>query len=87
MRVIGSPNMSAPSGFGIQPDPADTSRYKVFIGQAGLGMGRDYYTNKGTEYDAFRAAYQDYIATILQLTGDADSRGSAAAACAEGTGT
>lgn len=79
MRLIGSPQMSAPFGFGIQPDPADTARYKVFIGQAGLGMGRDYYTNEGAEYDAFRAAYQNHIATILQLTGDADSRSSAEA--------
>ncbi len=79
MRLIGSPQMSAPFGFGIQPDPADTSRYKVFIGQAGLGMGRDYYTNKGAEYDAFRTAYQNHIATILKLTGDADSRNNAKA--------
>lgn len=79
MRLIGSRSMSAPFGFGIQPDPADTSRYKVFIGQAGLGMGRDYYTKKGTEYDAFRAAYQNYIVTILELTGDGDARNSAQA--------
>ena len=79
MRLIGSPQMSAPFGFGIQPDPADTSRYKVFIGQAGLGMGRDYYINEGAEYDTFRSAYQNYIATLLRLTGDTDSRNSAKA--------
>ena len=79
MRRIGSPQMSAPFGFGIQPDPADTSRYKVFIGQAGLGMGRDYYINEGAEYDTFRSAYQNYIATLLRLTGDTDSRNSAKA--------
>ncbi len=77
MKLIGSPQMSAPFSFGIQPDPANTKRYKVFIGQAGLGMGRDYYLNEGPEYDAFRTAYQGHIATILQLTGDADSRDSA----------
>ena len=79
MTLIGSPQMSAPFGFGIQPDPADTTRYKVFVGQAGLGMGRDYYLNQGAEYDAFRAAYQSHIAKILQLTGDTDSHDSAAA--------
>jgi len=79
MRLIGRIEMSAPFGFGIQPDPADTSRYKVFIGQAGLGMGRDYYTNKGAEYDDFRTAYQNHIAALLTLTGDTDARTSAKA--------
>jgi endothelin-converting enzyme/putative endopeptidase len=79
MKLIGDINMSAPFAFGIQPDPADTSRYKVFVGQAGLGMGRDYYTNEGPEYDTFRDAYRDYIATLLKLTGDTDSMNSAKA--------
>ena len=79
MKLVGDINMSSPIGFGIMPDPADTTRYAVFIGQAGLGMGRDYYINKGPKYDAYREAYQDYIATVLQLTGDADAKSSAKA--------
>jgi putative endopeptidase len=79
MTLVGDINMSSPIGFGIQPDPADTSRYMVFIGQAGLGMGRDYYTNEGPEYDAYRRAYQNYIGTVLKLLGDANAVESASA--------
>lgn len=77
MKLVGDINMHSPIGIGIQPDPADTTRYKVFIGQAGLGMGRDYYTRKGLEYDAYRKAYKDYIGVTLELIGDADARESA----------
>jgi putative endopeptidase len=79
MTLLGDINMSGPIGFGIQPDPADTSRYIVFIGQAGLGMGRDYYSNEGPEYDAYRRAYRDYIGEILTLLGNTDAEASAKA--------
>ncbi|MDE0950839.1 MAG: M13 family metallopeptidase [Halioglobus sp.] len=74
MKLVGDINMSSPIGLGIMPDPADTTRYAVFIGQAGLGMGRDYYINEGPEYDAYREAYQDYIRTVLELTGDKNAK-------------
>lgn len=77
MLLVGDINMSSPIGFGIRPDPADTSKYMVFIGQAGLGMGRDYYTNTGPEFDAYRRAYQDYIGTVLKLLGDPNATDSA----------
>ncbi len=70
MVLVGDINMASPIGFGIRPDPADTSRYIVFISQAGLGMGRDYYINDGPEYDNYRDAYLQYIETVLSLLGD-----------------
>ena len=70
MVLVGDINMASPIGFGIRPDPADTSRYIVFISQAGLGMGRDYYINEGPEYDNYRNAYLQYITTILSLLGN-----------------
>lgn len=79
MKLVGDINISSPLGFDIMPDPADTSRYAVFIGQAGLGMGRDYYINEGPQFDTYREAYQDYIRTVLQLTGDTDAANSARA--------
>ncbi|PIW30941.1 MAG: M13 family peptidase [Rhodobacterales bacterium CG15_BIG_FIL_POST_REV_8_21_14_020_59_13] len=57
-------------GVGIIPDPADTTRYTVFVGQGGLGMpDRDFYLNEGERYDEYRAAYQAYIAQVFDLAG------------------
>ena len=57
-------------GVGIIPDPADTTRYTVFVGQGGLGMpDRDFYLNEGERYDEYRAAYQAYITQIFDLAG------------------
>jgi len=63
----------SPVGVGIFPDPKVPSRYAVGAGQSGLGMGRDYYLLAGAKYDAFRAAYKDYITKILTLAGDTDA--------------
>ena len=70
MTFAGDIDFSSPFGMGIQPDPADTTKYAVFIGQAGLGMGRDYYLNKGAKFDDYRNAYKTYITTMLKLIGD-----------------
>ncbi len=57
-------------GVGIIPDPADTTRYTVFVGQGGLGMpNRDFYLNEGERYDEYREAYVAYIEQIFELAG------------------
>ncbi|MEE2525453.1 M13 family metallopeptidase [Hyphobacterium sp. HN65] len=57
-------------GVGIIPDPADTSRYTVFVGQSGLGMpDRDFYLSEGERYDEYRAAYLSYITQLFDLAG------------------
>jgi endothelin-converting enzyme/putative endopeptidase len=65
---------------GVAPDPADTTKYTVFIGQSGLGMpNRDYYTNTGEKFDGYRAAYKAYVQKMLELIGDKDPAKSAQA--------
>ncbi|MBI1340390.1 M13 family peptidase [bacterium] len=73
VKAFGTPGFAAPFGFGIAPDPDDTTRYTVFVGQDGLGMpNRDYYLLQGERFDAYRAAYKTYIATLFSLIGRTD---------------
>jgi len=71
--LFGTIGYESPVGVGIFPDPKMPSRYTVGAGQSGLGMGRDYYLLQGAKYDAFRAAYHDYIAKMLTLAGESDA--------------
>ena len=72
--LFGTVGYDSPIGVGIGSDPKVPSRYAVFTGQSGLGMpGRDYYLLTGAKYDAFRAAYHDYIAKMLTLAGETDA--------------
>jgi endothelin-converting enzyme/putative endopeptidase len=60
----------SPFGAGIIPDPADTTRYTVFVGQAGLGLpDRDYYLNEADRFAEYRAGYEAYIAQVFDLAG------------------
>lgn len=60
---------AAPVGIGQLPDPSDPTRYTVVASQASLGMPRDYYLLTGAKYDAFRAAYRQYVEQMLTLAG------------------
>ncbi|MCR9267090.1 MAG: M13 family metallopeptidase [Alphaproteobacteria bacterium] len=58
----------SPFGVGIIPDPADTTRYTVFVGQDGLGLpDRDYYLEEDNQ--RYRDAYHAYIEEIFDLAG------------------
>ncbi|WP_295693324.1 M13 family metallopeptidase [uncultured Maricaulis sp.] len=58
----------SPYGVGIIPDPADTTRYTVFVGQAGLGLpDRDFYLEEDNE--RYRDAYLAFIEQIFDLAG------------------
>jgi len=60
----------SPFGAGIIPDPADTTRYTVFVGQGGLGLpDRDFYLNEEERFEEYRDAYRAYIAEIFDLAG------------------
>ncbi len=61
----------SPFGVGIIPDPADTTRYTVFVGQGGLGLpDRDYYLDLENEnYARYREGYVDFIAQVFELAG------------------
>ena len=58
----------SPYGVGIIPDPADTTRYTVFVGQGGLGLpDRDFYLEDDNQ--RYRDAYLAFIAQIFDLAG------------------
>ncbi len=69
-RAFTALDNQAPFGLGVIPDPADTTRYAVFLGQGGLGLpDRDYYLSNDERMVGFRAAYRDYIVEIFELAG------------------
>jgi endothelin-converting enzyme/putative endopeptidase len=72
--LFGSVGFESPVGIFIESDPKIPSRYAVYATQSGLGLpGRDYYILPGAKYDAFRAAYKNYITKVLTLAGEADA--------------
>jgi endothelin-converting enzyme/putative endopeptidase len=80
MRALASLHHNGPAGFGIIPDPADTTKYIAFVGQAGIGLpDRDYYLKEDGKFPAYRAAYKDYIAKIFTLAGIPDGAAKAEA--------
>ena len=73
LRLFATPGYPSPIGIGIIPNPANPTQYVAFASQGGLGMpNRDYYLREGADYDRFRAAYRDYVTTMLRLAGAAD---------------
>jgi len=80
MHALGSIHNNGPAGFGVIPDPADTTKNIAFVGQAGIGMpDRDYYLKTDEKFAGYQAAYKAYIAKVLSLAGieDADARANA----------
>ncbi|MFZ0429350.1 MAG: M13-type metalloendopeptidase [Acidobacteriota bacterium] len=54
----------------VSIDSGDSTRYAVYLTQAGLGLpNRDYYLKEGEKFDKIRAEYPKYIARLLQLSG------------------
>ncbi len=87
MKAYASLHGNAPFGVGIIPDPADTTRYIAFVGQAGLGMpDRDYYLKEDERFADYRTAYKKYVATVMGLAGldNADARADAVIALETG---
>ncbi len=65
---------TAPFGIAVFPDPADTTQYTLFTGQAGLAMpDRKYYLSNEDRFVGFRAAYRDYVIKIQELAGIDDA--------------
>jgi putative endopeptidase len=65
-------------GLYIDADQKAPDRYAVYLGQGGLGLpDRDYYLKP--EFAEKKAAYEKYIATMLQLGGWSDPEGAAKA--------
>jgi putative endopeptidase len=71
------------AAFGIDQmqDYADSTQVIAVVEQGGLGLpDRDYYLKDDRKYAAIRAAYEQHIARMLVLLGDAPSRAAGAAA-------
>lgn len=78
MRALGDIHATAPFGIGILPDPADTTKYTLFAGQAGLGMpDREYYLSEEERFVEFREAYHAYMVKIQELAGIEDAEAKA----------
>ncbi len=73
--------VDAAFGIGQMQDYADSTRVIAVVEQGGLGLpDRDYYLKDDPKYAAIRKAYEEHIARMLVLLGEAQSRVSSAAA-------
>ena len=73
-ELFGAVGYATPIPIFIEADPKAPTRYAVFLTQGGLGMpNRDYYLLPGAKYDAFRAAYRNYVTKMLTLGGETDA--------------
>jgi endothelin-converting enzyme/putative endopeptidase len=71
--LFGTVGYISPIRVSIFSDLKNPTHYGVYASQSGLGLpNRDYYLLEGAKYDAFRAAYRDYVIKILTLAGDSD---------------
>src|SRR3569832_2150018 len=71
--LFAEPGFDSPVDISIYPNLKNPTRYSAYVSQSGLGMpNRDYYLLKGEKYDAYRAAYRNYIITLEKLAGISD---------------
>jgi endothelin-converting enzyme/putative endopeptidase len=67
-------------GFGADQDPGNSEQVIAWASAGGLGLpDRDYYTKDDAKSVETRARYQQHIATLLGLAGDATPQAQAAA--------
>lgn len=63
--------VQTPFSFFVSQDAKQATRYIAYVSQSGLGLpDRDYYFKDGEKFAQTRAAYLDYIATLLRLSGE-----------------
>ncbi|MDE5875082.1 MAG: M13 family metallopeptidase [Muribaculaceae bacterium] len=62
---------------GVGPDPRDSDKNIVHLGETGLGLGdRDYYLERNEENDRILEAYKEYIFKLMRLAGYSDEESS-----------
>jgi putative endopeptidase len=68
IKVFAANGYNMPVDVGVMPDPADTRRHVLAVGQGGTRMPtRDHYLREGPEFEAYRTAFKTYILTSLRL--------------------
>jgi putative endopeptidase len=66
-------------GLWVAEDLDDTTKYRPYLMQGGLGMpDREYYLGTSARYVELRKAYQAHVAAMLRLAGYADAEAAAA---------
>ena len=59
---------------GVGLDDKDATKYVIFVSQGGIGLpDREYYFDESERGLQLRDGYQDYIASVLALSGHADA--------------
>jgi len=65
---------AAPFGFYVNNDAKKSDQYAVYLYQSGLGLpDRDFYLNQDEKFVNIRAAYQAYMADMLEMAGVAEA--------------
>jgi len=73
VRLFALPGYPSPINVGITPNPGDPTHYVAGTTQGGLGMpNRNYYLQEGAQFDAYRAAYRNFVIAMQRLAGIAD---------------
>ena len=72
--------VQTPFSFSVGQDAKQSDRYIAYVSQSGLGLpDRDYYTQQGEKFAQTRAAYLNYIETLLRFAGEKDPASAAKA--------
>lgn len=67
-----------PFGLWVAEDLDDTTKYRAYLMQGGLGMpDREYYLGQSPRFAELRTKYQAHVAAMLKLAGHPDPEGAA----------
>ena len=70
LALFAAPGFASPLGASVDADEKQSTRYALYLGQAGLGLpDRDYYLVDNPRYTEIRAKYLDYLTLLLGKAG------------------
>ena len=69
--LFGASGFASLFGAGVGRDAGNPDTYVVYVRQSGLGLpDRDYYLRDDERFDAYRAAYIDYMTNVFEMLGE-----------------